>query len=332
MKSDLGIDEVIFHKRTPLKHERPKVNSLVGAGAKLAVDEICAKEFEDLGHTPDYSYREAMEKADVIVDCTPSGNSNKQTTYKNYKGKMFLAQGSEKGFGMPYALGINDERLAKNKSDYVQIVSCNTHSIARLLKCLSSDAIGNILSGDFVCVRRSNDISQDAGFTPSVVCGKHNDDFFGTHHARDVNDLYSFPIDLPIFSSALKTNTQYMHTVRFSITLPEAIDRAEIVNRFQEDEFVCMTQKTSANKIFSFGRDHGFYGRIYSQTVVCEPSLAVFHPTPSTTRVVGVAFTPQDGNSLMSSVAMCLYGTHGKKALHGSKLVACLKQMMLQDV
>ena len=87
-----------------------------------------------------------------------------------------------------------------------------------------------------------------------------------------------------------------------------------------------------ANKIFSFGRDHGFYGRIYSQTVICEPSLSVFHPTPSTTKVVGVAFTPQDGNSLMSSVAMCLYGIHGKKALHGRQYIPKLKEMMLQHV
>ena len=29
MKDQLGIDEVIFHKRSPLKHERPKVNSLI---------------------------------------------------------------------------------------------------------------------------------------------------------------------------------------------------------------------------------------------------------------------------------------------------------------
>jgi len=310
MKSDLGIDEVIFHKRTPLKHERPKVNSLVGSGAKLAVDEICVKEFEDLGHTPDYTYREAMEKADVVVDCTPSGNSNKQTTYKNYSGKLFLAQGSEKGFGMPYALGVNDERLPENKSDYIQIVSCNTHSIARLLKCFSNDSIGSILSGDFVCVRRANDISQDAGFTPSVVCGKHNDDFFGTHHARDVSDLFDFKFKLPIFSSALKTNTQYMHTVRFSIILDEEVSHSEVVRRLKNDSFVATTVKKSSNSVFSFGRDHGFYGRIYSQSVVCLPTLSV-NKFNDTTKITGFAFTPQDGNSLLSSVAATLYGLYG---------------------
>ena len=31
------------------------------------------------------------------------------------------------------------------------------------------------------------------------------------------------------------------------------------------------------------------------------------------TRVAGVLFTPQDGNSLMSSISSCLYGLHGEK-------------------
>lgn len=335
LKSQLGLDEIIFHKRTPLRDEIAKVDSLISMGAKLAVDDDPDRlsKFAEMGHEVSYTWDQAIKKASVVVDCTPAGNKNKENHYKKHgKDKLFIAQGSEKGFGTPYALGLTDQKVIDAKDNFVQVVSCNTHAIARIISAVSERDPRDIMSGDFTCIRRANDVSQDTGFSPSTSAGKHSDEKFGTHHARDVNDLYSFPIDLPIFSSALKTNTQYMHTVRFSITLPEAIDRAEIVNRFQEDEFVCMTQKTSANKIFSFGRDHGFYGRIYSQTVVCEPSLAVFHPTPSTTRVVGVAFTPQDGNSLMSSVAMCLYGTHGKKALHGSKLVACLKQMMLQDV
>ena len=35
-----GIDEVTFHKRTPLLRERGKVNDLVSRGAHLSVDRI----------------------------------------------------------------------------------------------------------------------------------------------------------------------------------------------------------------------------------------------------------------------------------------------------
>jgi len=332
LKNKFGIDEVIFHKRTPLVHEIAKVNSLVSMGASLAVDRARANEFQTLGHVVSYFWDQALDKADVVIDCTPAGNENKKTFYKNYTNKLFIAQGSEKGFGVPYALGLTDGNVVKEESGYVQVVSCNTHAIARLISAVSQYDPNSIMSGDFTCIRRANDVSQDIGFSPSTSAGKHSDSKFGTHHARDVNNLFGYPLDLPIFSSALKTNTQYMHAVRFSITLPESINREEILDRFRDDEFVCMTHKTSANKIFSFGRDHGFYGRIYSQTVVCEPSVEAFHPTPSTTKVVGVAFTPQDGNSLMSSVAMCLYGVHGRDALHGADYVPKLKEMMLQSV
>ena len=335
LRKQLGLGEIIFHKRTPLLDEVAKVNSLIAMGAKLAVDDDKARKdkFQELGHEISYTWDQALEKAAVVIDCTPAGNANKTEHYEKFRGnKLFVAQGSEKGFGVPYALGLTDKTVVSSKSDFVQVVSCNTHAIARLISAISDNDPRDIITGDFTCIRRANDVSQDSGFSPSTSAGAHGDELFGTHHARDVNDLFGFHGQLPIFSSALKTNTQYMHAVRFSITLPEIADREEVLNRLRNDEYVCMTHKTSANKIFSFGRDHGFYGRIYSQTVVCEPSVAVFHPTSSTTRIVGVAFTPQDGNSLMSSVAMCLYGVHGKKALHGVQYIPKLKEMMLQSV
>ena len=64
-----------------------------------------------------------------------------------------------------------------------------------------------------------------------------------------------------------------------------------------------MTQNCDANLIFSFGRDHGYYGRILSQTVVVDPTLAVRHKR----EIYGFCFTPQDGNSLLSSVAATLW-------------------------
>ena len=311
IKDDAGIDEVIFQKRTPLKHERPKVNSLIKMGAKLSVNEDTVLDFEKLGHKPDYTFREAISNSKVVIDCTPAGNLNKKSLYKNFSGKTFIAQGSEKGFGKPYALGINDSDILEG-DEYIQVVSCNTHAIARILSSISNRLVPRVIYGDFVCLRRANDVSQDEGFVPSVMCGKHDDEIFGTHHARDVNDLFGYRHKLPIFSSAIKSNTQYMHTVRFSVTLDEDISKHEVSSRLLSDKYVATTQKKSSNKIFSFGRDHGFYGRIYSQTVICEPSLFV-KTFADATRVTGCAYTPQDGNSLMSSVSATLFGLYGEE-------------------
>ena len=64
------------------------------------------------------------------------------------------------------------------------------------------------------------------------------------------------------------------------------------------------TERKSANEVFSFGRDHGYYGRILSQTVISTPTLAV---ADKGKEIVGFCFTPQDGNSLLSSVAATLW-------------------------
>lgn len=328
LRSDLGLGKVIFHKRTPLKHEKPKVNSLLSSGALLSVNEGSTNEFEAMGHSVSYTLEEAIKDASVIIDCTPAGNVNKDILYKNFPGKTFIAQGSENGFGVPYALGISDERLIGENPSYIQVVSCNTHAIARLLSVMSRNLVPRTMYADFTCIRRSNDVSQVAGFQPSVTCGRHDDDIFGTHHARDVNNLFNYKVDLPIFSSAIKTNTQYMHTIRFSITLDELVDLDTVVKRLKNDKFVSLTHKKSTNKVFSFGRDHGFYGRIYTQAVVCVPSLYVRN-YGDVTRVAGVSFTPQDGNSLMSSMSACLYGIYGEDY---QKKMNVLEEMLVNEV
>ena len=317
LKNEFAIDEVLFHKRTPLDYEIAKVNSLVDQGATLVVDEDKADLFRFYKHKPSMTFREALIRAKVIIDCTPAGNENKDQHYLGIdaytKDKTFIAQGSEKGFGVPYAHGINESVLTKaDNPRFIQIVSCNTHAISRTIKALNPELDGKFSSGDFVCVRRSNDASQNDGFTPSPTCGVHPDREFGTHHARDVHDLLSTVTHNygSLKSSAMKVNSQYMHVIRFSVNLNESdISLADVIDRFSKDKFVSITRHKTANKVFSFGRDHGFYGRIYNQAVVCLPSLLVTS-TEEGTNVTGFMFTPQDGNSLLSSISACLYGLH----------------------
>jgi hypothetical protein len=45
----MGIDEVTFHKRTPLPSDKSKLDHLMKRGAKLAVDPEVQGEFERLG-------------------------------------------------------------------------------------------------------------------------------------------------------------------------------------------------------------------------------------------------------------------------------------------
>jgi glyceraldehyde-3-phosphate dehydrogenase type II len=303
-KDKWGIDEVTFHKRTPAVNDRALVDFLINRGGKLVTDDGARDEFARLGHRVSYTNEEAIERATVVVDCTPAGNDNKQKYYVRAKGpKGFLAQGSEFGFGKPYARGINDEVQSVDER-FVQVVSCNTHNISVLLKTLGTKVDKMSLNGGrFVCMRRANDVSDTKSFIAAPEAGKHDDPEFGTHHARDAYHVFqTLGEKLNLFSSAIKLPTQYMHTLWFDLDLKHDTTLEEVKAALRNNPRVACTNKRAVNQIFSFGRDHGYFGRILSQTVVPTSTLSV----PNSRKIVGFCYTPQDGNSLLSSVAATL--------------------------
>lgn len=328
----LGIDEVTFHKRTPLLTDRSKVRSLIDRGAKLCVDEPTAKGFQDLGMSPTYDAIDALKRAAVVIDCTPSGVGieNKAAYYDRFADSTlgFVAQGSEFGFGKPYARGINDSTLVHGKDKFLQVVSCNTHNLSILIQALALEDGGpdNLVEGRFVCMRRANDLSQDGSFVPSPVAGKHKDPRFGTHHARDAWHLYqTLGYDLNLFSSAIKLNTQYMHTIYFDIRVRRPTTIETLRERMSANDRIAVTYKDSANSVFSFGRDQGHFGRILNVTVVVLPSLMVRNGN----EIVGYCFTPQDGNSLLSSVAAATWFLDPKGYV---ERIQCLKPFFFDEV
>jgi glyceraldehyde-3-phosphate dehydrogenase (NAD(P)) len=306
-RNEFGIDDITFHKRTPIAREKAKVEALVRRGAKLVVDADVRADFEALGHKPAFNHDEAMARAMVVIDCTPAGNANKERLYRNVDGpRGFIAQGSEFGFGKMYARGINDESLVPGEDRYLQVVSCNTHNLTRMVKCITGNDQGglDLKSGRFLLMRRANDISQDSSFIPSPQVGGHSDERFGTHHARDAwHLLQTLGHDAEIFSSAVKLNSQYMHQMHFALEMSRDTSTEEVLERMRADDWIAMTDRVSSNSIFSFGRDHGFYGRILNQSVVPTSTVTV----RNNREVVGFCFTPQDGNSLVSSVAAALW-------------------------
>ena len=309
-KKEWDLDEVSFHKRTPLKDERAKVESMVRRGAKLVVDADKVEAFERLGHKVDATHDEVLAEASVVIDCTPVGNQLKPRYLEVAGPKVFMAQGSEFGFGQQYARGINDEALDLNER-FVQIVSCNTHNMCVMLKTLGAKADGSlgIDWARFLCLRRSSDISQATGFIPAPEVGVHSDPTFGTHHARDAWHVFkTVGEDLKLFSSAVKLPTQYMHVLQFSIGLDEPTTKEALVARLVENPRVALTEKHSAALVFSFGRDHGFYGRILNETVIPPDCI---HVSEDGKIITGFCFTPQDGNSLLSSMACALWYLDG---------------------
>jgi len=303
-KSGLGIDEITFHKHTPLTRDKPKVQGLINKGARLSVLEDRIDDFKAIGLEPEFTLEEAIARASVVIDCTPQGfgHVNKKKFYEKYTDQVkgFLAQGSEDNFGKKYARGINDHVITK-EDQFLQIVSCNTHNLACLINTIAlSISPDNLLSGKFVCIRRSNDISQTSSFVPAPTINDHSDNTYGTHHAKDAAELFkTMNLDLNLFSSSLKVNSQYMHVVWFSLELKEITNKEKVLELLKQDKRIALTEHHSTNTVFSFGRDQGQYGRILNQTVIVEDSINVKNGN----EITGFCFTPQDGNSILSSIS-----------------------------
>jgi len=257
------------------------------------------------------------------------GIANKNEFYSKYTHNTlgFIAQGSEFGFGKPYARGINDQAL-KADDQFVQVVSCNTHNLSILIHTLALADGGpdNLVDGRFVCMRRASDLSQDDSFVASPEVGKHKDARFGTHHARDAWHLFNtMGYDLNLFSSACVLNTQYMHTIFFDVRVKRPTTKEKLLQAIRANDRMSITYKSSANTVFSFGRDYGHYGRILNVTVLAWPTVTVRNDT----EIVGYCFTPQDGNSLLSSVSAATRFLYPKDY---EQRIQCLKPYFFDEV
>jgi glyceraldehyde-3-phosphate dehydrogenase (NAD(P)) len=305
LQKDLEVDEITFHKNTPALNDRVNIKNLIHKGAKLVVEVDKMVDFEKIGLQPMYSRQEALEQASVVIDCTSEGLGlqHKADWYRHLPhARGFIAQGSEFGFGKMYAHGINNATLEPGKDRFIQVVSCNTHNLAVLVDtiALHDEAPDNLVEGRFVCMRRATDLSQESGYIPAPDVGTHNDPQFGTHHAQDAWHLFqTLGLDLNLFSSAIKLPTQYMHCIWFNIRVQQPVTRDDVLDQLQANPYVALTEKTMSSPIFSFGRDHGYFGRLLNQTVVSAPTVTVRDGH----EITGFCFTPQDGNSLLSSIA-----------------------------
>ena len=330
-KDDLGIDEVTFHKNTPLSSDKTKVVNLLKRGARLSTHQKKFEGFKNINLKPEFTTEEALDRASVVIDCTPTGygHKNKNKYYEKYSHNTlgFIAQGSEFGFGKMYARGINDSTLIQGEDKFIQVVSCNTHNLSVITDILAlKDGEDNLINGRFNLIRRANDVSQAGNFIPSPQIGAHKDPIYGTHHARDAAKLFkTLNLDLDLFSSAMKINTQYMHILYFHLTVQKKNTIEEVIEKLEKIDRIAITDKINSNEVFSFGRDYGHYGRILNQAVVARSSLSVRNEN----EIIGYCFTPQDGNSLLSSLAVTEWFLYPNSY---EDKIQCLKPLFFDEV
>ena len=264
-----------------------------------------------------------MEKVNFVFDCTNNGgglrNKSWYDSFPNLIGAC--AQGSEKGFGISFMSGVNNQIITNER--YVHIVSCNTHSIASLLQTFAGDKLENLDSSDFVIVRRSEDIGNHERLVSANVVARHLDPHLGTHHSIDVLDLYkTLGLVFPVTSSDVTTPSQLMHGVRFHITLKQQPDQSYIENSILNSSFVAFSKKFDSNIIFERGRRWGHQGRIYNHAIILSNNIMIIDRS-----LVGWAFIPQEGNTLISTLNAYLLQTGHPETI---KVIQQIKSNLLR--
>jgi glyceraldehyde-3-phosphate dehydrogenase (NAD(P)) len=116
-----------------------------------------------------------------------------------------------------------------------------------------------------------------------------------------------------------------MHCIWYDLKLDKTISKDDAIQKYIDNPRVAVTYKKAANLVFSYGREHGHYGRILDQTVAVIPTIHVVNKK----EVVGFCFTPQDGNSILSSISAIERFLYPKS--YEEKL-KCLGAFLLQEV
>jgi glyceraldehyde-3-phosphate dehydrogenase/erythrose-4-phosphate dehydrogenase len=310
----LGITELSAHKGTVRPWDEPELNRLKDIGIELA-GPVGTPTLEQVGAEVDYVFDSGRTGGAVI----------RRATYDAFPSLLGAsAQGTEPGFGMPYVLGLG---MDVGSERFVHVPSCNTHSALAILRTLSDGRLDDIVEADFVVARRSEDIGNHERLVAGNVFARHLDPELGTHHALDADAvLRRLGHRIPMQSSDITTPSQFLHASRFTVRFTQEVSVAEISDRIARSPYVATTRVFDTNKLFETGRRHGLAGRLYAQAIFVSENLLV-----KGDRVAGWVAVPQEGNTILSTVAAFLQRTRGPEEAQ-ARIDALAEALVLRQV
>lgn len=294
-RETLGVTELYARKNTVRPWDVSGLERLKDLGVVVVAEE----------HPGQVRLDDVRDEVEYVFDTTAAGGARANRASYDAMPALVGAsgQGTEQGFGTPYALGLG---IDVRTSRYVHVVSCSTHAALCVLRTLSDGRLEDIVHADFVNVRRSEDIGNHERLVGGNVLARHLDPVLGTHHAIDADSvLAELGRQVPMQSSDITTPSQFLHSTRFSVRLSRPIGEEEVRGRLERDPYVATTSMFDSNKVFEVGRRFGFAGRLFAQAIFVPGNILVKGDTVS-----GWAFVPQEGNTALSTVAAFLHRTH----------------------
>jgi len=243
-------------------------------GLFLYVPEGTKERFEEKGFKVAGTIREMIEKADIVIDATPSkiGAKNKELYEKI--GVKAIFQGGEKhevaGFSFNAYVNYDD---AKGRQ-YVRVISCNTTGLIRSLNAINE--LFKIKEAFAVITRRAAD---PADTKSGIINAIEPTIPIPSHHGPDVKTV----LDVPITTMAVKVPTTLMHLHSIMVKTHEKPNKKDLLDAFENYKRILLVSKdlgiSATSQIIELARDHGRKRYDLFELVIWEDSIAIENHT-----------------------------------------------------
>ncbi len=210
------------------------------------------KLFEEAGVNVEGTVEELIEKADIVIDCSPGKVGAKNKPMYEKAGIKAIFQGGEKkdvaeiSFN---ALANYEKAVGKN---YVRVVSCNTTGLVRVLYLLDKNF--GIEKVRAVMIRRVVDPKEDK---KGLVNGIMPDPIkLPSHHGPDVQTVLPH---IDITTVAFKVPTTLMHVHSLNVQLKDGVSEDDVIDVFEKEPRILMISGeegfASTAKIIEWARE-----------------------------------------------------------------------------
>ncbi|GIU70724.1 MAG: glyceraldehyde-3-phosphate dehydrogenase [Candidatus Nitrosocaldaceae archaeon] len=201
-------------------------------GYDVYIPEDSIDKFKEKGYEFTGTVKEAIEKADFIIDAAKDGKGyeNKMQYYLPLS-KPAIFQGGEDRYGEKSVANIiHNSRVNYDKAineKYVMQGSCNVTGLGRIMQPLI-EHYNNIVRFDSIIIRRWADLEDSREVKDSIEWTRN------PHHQDDVRDFIKEP---PLYVDAYKVPSRMMHMHQLNVRFDgKAPSKDEIIDIFK-DEF-----------------------------------------------------------------------------------------------
>lgn len=230
--------------------------------------------FEKAGMKVSGTLDELLDKADLVVDCTPGGvGAGYKDLYAKH-GVKAIWQGGEDHEVAGFSFNSEANYADAVGRDFTRVVSCNTTGLTRALYPLDQEY--GVKKARVTLMRRAADPGNiKSGPINAIV---PNPIHLPSHHGPDVNSILPH---LEIATVAVKLSTTIMHFHALNVELDRDFETQDIVDLFASRPRIRLVSGSADNikstaEVMELARDLGRSRSDMFEIVVWEDSISKY--------------------------------------------------------